>query len=130
MPGVVAAMRVRSTSGPRGTWRLCTLRIASRPARSGGCTATRRSNRPGRSRYREERDVRLAGHGAREKRLSGAGRTGEQHSVWNPAAELAVLVRVAEEVDDLAQLFLRLVDAGHVRERDLVTGRLITLRPR
>ena len=28
---------------------MCTLRIASRPARSGGCTATRRSKRPGRS---------------------------------------------------------------------------------
>ena len=49
MPGVVAAIRPRSTSGPSGTPRVCTFRIASRPARSGGCTATRRSKRPGRS---------------------------------------------------------------------------------
>ena len=34
---------------PSGTPRTCTRRIASRPARSGGCTATRRSKRPGRS---------------------------------------------------------------------------------
>ena len=49
MPGVVAAIRPRSTSGASGTPRVCTSRIASRPARSGGCTATRRSKRPGRS---------------------------------------------------------------------------------
>ena len=49
MPGVVAAIRPRSTSAPSGTERVCTSRIASRPLRSGGCTATRRSNRPGRS---------------------------------------------------------------------------------
>ncbi len=48
IPGVVAAMRARSTSGPSGTPRVCTRRIASRPLRSGGWTATRRSNRPGR----------------------------------------------------------------------------------
>ena len=48
IPGVLDAMRPRSTSGPIGTPRVCTRRIASRPVRSGGCTATRRSNRPGR----------------------------------------------------------------------------------
>ncbi len=48
MPGVVDAMPPRSTSGASGTLRVCTRRIASRPLRSGGCTATRRSNRPGR----------------------------------------------------------------------------------
>ena len=49
IPGVVAAIRPRSTSGASGTCRVCTSRIFCRPARSGGCTATRRSNRPGRS---------------------------------------------------------------------------------
>ena len=48
-PGVVAAIRPRSTSAPSGTPRACTSRIVSRPLRSGGCTATRRSKRPGRS---------------------------------------------------------------------------------
>ena len=49
MPGVVAAIRPRSTSAASGRERVCTFRIASRPARSGGCTATLRSKRPGRS---------------------------------------------------------------------------------
>src|SRR5207244_2020265 len=49
MPGVVEAIPPRSTSPPSGTPRVCTRRIASRPLRSGGCTATRRSKRPGRS---------------------------------------------------------------------------------
>ena len=49
MPGVEAASAPRSTFGASGTERVWTRRIASRPARSGGCTATRRSKRPGRS---------------------------------------------------------------------------------
>ena len=49
IPGVVAAIRPRSTSSASGTDRVCTSRIFCRPARSGGCTATRRSKRPGRS---------------------------------------------------------------------------------
>ena len=47
MPGVVDAIWPRSISGASGTERVCTLRIASRPTRSGGCTTTRRSKRPG-----------------------------------------------------------------------------------
>ena len=50
IPGVVAAIRERSTSESSGTPREWTLRMASRPVRSGGETATRRSKRPGRSR--------------------------------------------------------------------------------
>src|ERR1700755_2012947 len=50
MPGVEAAMAPRSTSVSSGTDRVWTFRMASRPARSGGTTTTRRSKRPGRSR--------------------------------------------------------------------------------
>src|SRR5262249_6296621 len=63
---------------------------------------------------REERNVRLAGDRLGEQRLAGAGRTDEQHALGNLAAELLELLRILEEVDDLAQLFLRLVDTGHV----------------
>ena len=49
IPGVAAAIRPRSTSGASGTVFVCTSRIFWRPSRSGGCTATRRSKRPGRS---------------------------------------------------------------------------------
>ena len=48
-PGVWPATWSRSTSGARGTLRVWIRRIAARPRRSGGCTVTRRSNRPGRS---------------------------------------------------------------------------------
>ena len=43
----------------------------------------------------------------------------------NAAAQLAVLGRLAEEVDDLAQLVLGLLDAGDVREGDLVARGLV-----
>ena len=48
-PGVEAAMRSRSTSGASGTERVWIFRISTRPLRSGGWTAMRRSKRPGRS---------------------------------------------------------------------------------
>ena len=75
-----------------------------------------------RGRHREERDVRLARDGAREQRLAGARRAAEQDAVRDARAEPAVLLRVAQEVDDLGQLLLRLVDAGDVGERDLVAA--------
>src|SRR5690625_2822324 len=49
-PGVPRAMMEASTSSARGTRRMCTLRICSRPRMSGSPTTTRRSKRPGRSR--------------------------------------------------------------------------------
>ena len=218
MPGVVAAIRPRSTSGASGSPRVWTFRIASRPARSGGCTATRRSKRPGRSsawsstsgrlvapititlveesnpsisvriwfsvcsrsslpplkpaapevrerpiassssmktiagaasfawakrsRTREAPTPTIASTNSeaacekngtlglardrpRQQRLAGPGRAGEQHAVRDPAAELLVLLRMAEEVDDLGQLRLRLFDPGDVRERDAVARDLI-----
>ena len=59
IPGVEAAMRLRSTSSPIGMPRVCTSRIASRPARSGACTATRRSKRPGRSKAWSSTSIRF-----------------------------------------------------------------------
>src|SRR5690242_15212035 len=46
------------------------------------------------------------------------------------SAEFAIALRMAEEVDDLGQLSLRLVDSRDVCERDLVTRRLIALGAR
>ena len=67
----------------------------------------------------EKRHVRLAGHRAREQRLAGARRADQQHALRNPAAEIGVFLRVLEELDDLLQLVLRFVDAGHVGEAHL-----------
>ena len=72
-----------------------------------------------RARDAEERHAGLAGDGAREQRLAGAGRAVEQHALGDAGAELLELLRVLEELLDLLELLDRLVDAGHVLERDL-----------
>ena len=66
----------------------------------------------------EERHVGLAGDGARQQRLAGAGRADQQHAARDPAAEPLEFGRIAQEFDDLLQIELGLVDAGHVFEGD------------
>ena len=83
-----------------------------------------------RARDREERDARLAGDGAREQRLAGAGRPVEQHALRDPRAERLELLRALEELLDLLQLLDRLVHAGHVLEADLRRVRRHPLRAR
>ena len=72
----------------------------------------------------EEGHVGLAGDGAREQRLARARRPDQQDALRDPAADARVLLRRLEELDDLAQLLLRLVDAGDVAELhlDVVIG--------
>ena len=62
----------------------------------------------------EEGHLGLAGHGPGEQRLAGAGLSGEQHAARDAGAELAVALGTAQEVDDLGELLLGLVDAGHI----------------
>ena len=66
----------------------------------------------------EERHVRLTRDGAGQQRLAGAGRADQQAALGDLAAEALELLRVLEELDDLLQLVLGLIDAGHVLERD------------
>ena len=73
----------------------------------------------------EEGHVRLPRHRPSEQRLAGAGRADEQHTARDAASEPSVLVRAAQEVDDLDQLRLRLFDAGDVGERHPVAGWLV-----
>ena len=61
----------------------------------------------------------LAGDGAREQRLAGAGRAVEQDALGDPGAERLELLRVLEELLDLVQLLHGLVDPGDVAEGDL-----------
>jgi hypothetical protein len=67
---------------------------------------------------REERHARLAGDGAREQRLAGAGRPYSSTPLGSRAQRLELL-RVLEELLDLVQLLDGLVDAGDVLEADL-----------
>ena len=67
---------------------------------------------------REEGDAGLAGDGAGEQRLAGAGRAVEQDALGDAGAERLEFLRVLEEFLDLLQLLHRLVDPGDVAEGD------------
>ena len=66
---------------------------------------------------RVEARARLVGDRLREQRLAGAGRPVEEEALRDARAEPREPLRVAEEVDDLLELGLRVLDAGDVRER-------------
>jgi hypothetical protein len=66
---------------------------------------------------REEGNLGLAGDGARQQGLAGAGRAHHEHALGNLAAELLELARVLQEVDDLGHFLLGLIDARDVGER-------------
>src|SRR5581483_8790145 len=68
---------------------------------------------------REERNARLTRDGAREERLACARRPVQQHTLRDARAERLELLRVLEELLDLAELLDGLVDAGDVLEADL-----------
>ena len=72
-----------------------------------------------RARDVEERDAGLGGDRAGEHRLAGSGRAVEQDAAWDRRSEAREALRLAQEVDDLGQLVLRLVAAGDVLEPDI-----------
>jgi hypothetical protein len=73
----------------------------------------------------KEGHARLARDGLGQQGLAGAGRADDQDPLRDPAAQLAIAVRVAQEFDKLHQLFLRLVDPCHVGEADAGLVRLV-----
>ena len=68
---------------------------------------------------RVERHAGLAGDGAGEQRLAGAGRAVEQDALGDLGADGLELGRLLEELLDLAELLDRLLAAGDVGERRL-----------
>ena len=68
---------------------------------------------------RDERHARLTRDRARDERLTGTGRTDEQHALRDARADLLELARQLQEVDDLGDLFLHRAVAGDVGERRL-----------
>src|SRR6185436_11849480 len=83
-----------------------------------------------RARDGEEGDAGLAGDGPRQQRLAGAGGAHHEDALGDAAAQAGELLRVLEEGDDLLDLVLGLLDAGHVGEGDLalVLGQQLGLR--
>ena len=68
----------------------------------------------------EERHAGFASDGAGEQGLTGSGRSDEQNAFGDTSAQFLEFLRLAQEFDDLLQLFLGLFHAGHVLKRDLL----------
>ncbi len=66
----------------------------------------------------EEGHTGLAGNGLGQQRLAGAWAADQQNALGDARAEGDKLLRLLQELDDLLQLFLGLVAAGHVLEAD------------
>ena len=62
----------------------------------------------------KKRHVRLAGHGLGQHGLAGAGRADEQDALGHLRADVAVAAGIVQVLDDLRQVLLGLVLAGHV----------------
>ena len=68
----------------------------------------------------EERDIGLAGDRAGQQSFAGSRRSDEQHALGDAPAQLLEFLRLAQELDNLLQLFLGFVDTGHILKRDLL----------
>ena len=69
---------------------------------------------------RQKLHARLACDGLGDQRFAGARRADQQYALGNFRANAAILLRVAEKIDDLLQLLLFLLRAGDVRKGDLL----------
>ena len=94
------------------------LRLLEQVAHAAGADADEHLDEVGAG-DREEGHAGLAGDGAGQQRLAGAGRAVQQHALGDPRPERLELLGVLEELLDLLQFLDRLVDARHVAEGDL-----------
>ncbi|GBD19185.1 hypothetical protein HRbin27_01689 [bacterium HR27] len=78
----------------------------------------------------EERDARFTGHRPRQQRLSGTGRTDQQHTTRQPRSDPVILGGILQKIDDLGEFRLRLLLARHVGERHLRALHVVDPRPR
>src|SRR5208282_4179675 len=72
-----------------------------------------------RARDGEERNIGFARNRARQQGLTRSRRSDEKHALGDASAQFLKLLRLAQELDNLAKFFLRLIHARHVFERDL-----------
>src|SRR4051812_41395216 len=73
-----------------------------------------------RTRDGEERNIGFAGNRTGQQSLTCSRRSYQQHALGNASAQFLEFLRLAQEFDDLFQLFLGFIDASHVLERDLL----------
>ena len=80
-----------------------------------------------RARDAKERDTGLSGNGLGQQRLTGTRRAHQQHAARDLGTQLAITVRIAQEIANLFELLDRLVHAGNVFELDLGARSLVGL---
>src|SRR5260370_6400040 len=68
----------------------------------------------------EEGNAGLTSDGTSQQGVAGSGRSDEKDALGNASTELLEFGGLAQEFDDLLQLFLGLFDAGHIFEGDLL----------
>jgi hypothetical protein len=68
---------------------------------------------------KEERHPGFARNRPRQQRLAGSRGADQEHALGNPPADQPIAGRLAQKLDDLLDLFLRLVDTGDIGERHL-----------
>ena len=69
---------------------------------------------------RKEGHVGFAGHCARQQSLAGSRGADEQHTFGDAPAELLKFLRLAQELDDLFQLFFGFVNSSNIFESDFL----------
>ena len=75
----------------------------------------------------EERHIRFAGDGFRQKRLPGARRADEQHALGHLRADPREFAGVFQVIDHLRQFALGVLHSGHVFKRDAALPLLVAL---
>src|SRR5438874_8117066 len=69
---------------------------------------------------REEWDISLAGDGAGEQCLAGAGRPDQKHAFRNAPPEFLKLLRITQKLDQLLHFILGFLDSGDVAESNFI----------
>src|SRR5207244_5412700 len=69
---------------------------------------------------REEWDISLAGDGASEQGLAGAGRPDQKHAFRNAPPEFLKLLRITQKLDQLLHFILGFLDSGDVAESNFI----------
>src|SRR5450631_2629375 len=114
---IIAAAKARAAMPPDrvnfvdedDAWRIL-LRLIEHVANPARAHADKHFHEIG-SRYRKKRDIGLSRYRPRSQRLARARRADQQHTARNAAAEPLKFLRVAQEFDDLLQIFLGFVNS-------------------
>src|SRR5579864_3520292 len=126
LPLVVTATEARASMTPDGVdlvdednARSILFALLKQVANPAGADADKHFYEIG-TRDREEWNVGFACNRSSQQSFAGSRRSDKKHALGNASTQLLKLLRFAQEFDNLPQLFLGLIHAGHVLERDFL----------